>query len=69
MLSKHTGVAQVGLVSRSLVADIFDAVVDVLVGFRETCGGDALVGYVVGGRHYCTVWVEMGYFGVGIDRC
>jgi len=42
-----TGVAQVRLVSRSLVADILDRVVDVLVRLGEAGGGDALVGGVV----------------------
>ena len=41
---KHTGVAQVGLVSRSLVANVLGGVVDVLVRLAETGGGDALVG-------------------------
>ena len=40
---KHTGVAQVGLVSRSLVANVLCSVVDVLVRLAETGGGDALV--------------------------
>ena len=40
---KHTGVAQVGLVSRSLVANVLGGVVDVLVRLAETGGGDALV--------------------------
>lgn len=40
----RTGVAQVCLVTRSLVADILGGVVDILVRLAETGGGDALVG-------------------------
>jgi hypothetical protein len=42
-----TWVAQVRLVACSLMALVFDRVVDVLVGFGEAGGGDALVGDVV----------------------
>lgn len=38
-----TGVAQVGLVSGRLVANVLGGVVDVLVRLAETGGGDALV--------------------------
>ena len=43
VIETHTGVAQVGLVSRCLVANILGGVVDVLVCLAETGGGDALV--------------------------
>jgi hypothetical protein len=42
-LLASVGVAQVGLVSRSLVANVLSGVVDVLVRLAETGRGDALV--------------------------
>lgn len=47
MFSRHTWVAQVGLVSCCLVADVLDTVVEILIGFRKAGSGNALVGCVV----------------------
>jgi hypothetical protein len=53
-MAQHDGrtwVAQVRFVSRGLVADILDAIVDVLIGLRETSSGDVLVGDFIGRGH------------------
>lgn len=41
------------------MALIFDAVVDILIGFGEAGGGDVLVGDGVRGRHFEGRWVVL----------
>jgi hypothetical protein len=40
----RTGIAQIRFVTSSLMTPILDAIVDILVCFREACGRDVLVG-------------------------
>lgn len=44
----HTRITQVCLVASCLVANVLDAVIDVLISFREARGRDALVGLLIG---------------------